>query len=56
VRSAVPGTFSTKEHIFWGEWDGKYFMDKGMIRVSFGLAKLLYRVPIPQKRTFSVEE
>ena len=40
---------------FLGEWGGKYFMGKGIKRVVFELANLLNRVPIPQKRTFSVE-
>jgi len=30
-------------------------MGKGIKRVVFELANLLNRVPIPQKRTFSVE-
>jgi len=41
--------------IFSGEWGGKFFMGKGIRRVGVELADYLNRVPIPQKRTFSVE-
>jgi len=53
--TAVPGTFSTNEHIFWGEWGGKLFKGKGIKRVGLGLAEDMYQVSIPQKHTFSVE-
>lgn len=41
------GTIFHKRAYFLGEWGGKYFMGKGMIRVGFGLANLLNREPIP---------
>jgi hypothetical protein len=49
------GNIFHKRAYFLGEWGGKYFMGKGMLRVGFGLANLLNREPIPQNATFSVE-
>ncbi|MCK5197493.1 MAG: hypothetical protein KAR21_04045, partial [Spirochaetales bacterium] len=49
------GYLSHKRAYFLGEWGGKCFKGKGIIRVGFGMAKLLNRVPIQQKHTFSVE-
>jgi len=40
------GNIFHKRAYFLGEWGGKYFMGKGMIRVGFGLANLLNREPI----------
>ena len=48
-------TISHKRAHFLGEWGGKLFMGKGIRRVGVKLANLLNRVPIPKKRTFSVE-
>jgi len=40
---------------FLGELESNYFWGKGIKRVGVKLPHLLNPVPIPQKRTFSVE-
>jgi len=40
---------------FPGKWSDNLFLGKGIRIVGVEPAKLLYRVPIPQKNTFSVE-
>ena len=52
---AVPGTFSTKDHIFWRIGVVSCLGGKEIKRAGGKLSDLLNPVPIPQKTTFPVE-